>query len=82
MARTRLRIYYGPPEDDAALALASSQNVRETVSVPLREIFSALADAVHNEKTWLRDFEDEEVTISCDLYEVLLAYQHFQRPSA
>ena len=82
MARTRLRIYYGPPDDDAAASLNTARDVRETVSVPLREIFRTLADAVRNEKTWLRDFEDEEITISSDLYEVILAYQHFQRPSA
>ncbi len=28
------------------------------------------------------DFEDDEVSISTDLYEVILAYQHFRRPSA
>jgi hypothetical protein len=41
-----------------------------------------LADAVRNERTWLRDFADDEITISTDLYEVLLAYQHCRRPSA
>ena len=41
-----------------------------------------LADAVHGRRGWLRDFEDDEVTISTDLYEVLLAYQHYRRPSA
>ena len=25
---------------------------------------------------------DDDITISTDLYEVLLAYQHFRRPSA
>jgi hypothetical protein len=41
-----------------------------------------LADAVRSERTWLQDFENDEVTISTDLYEVILAYQHFRRPSA
>jgi hypothetical protein len=39
-------------------------------------------DAVHSGRTWLSDFEDDEVTLSTDLYEVILAYQHFRRPSA
>jgi hypothetical protein len=30
----------------------------------------------------LDDFRDDEITISSDLYEVILAYQHFRRPSA
>jgi len=45
-------------------------------------VFGWLMDAVHSGRTWLRDFEDDEVTISTDLYEVILAYQHFRRPSA
>ena len=39
-------------------------------------------DAVHSGRTWLNDFEDDEVTISTDLFEVILAYQHYRRPSA
>jgi hypothetical protein len=30
----------------------------------------------------LADFADDEITVSMDLYEVLLAYQHYRRPSA
>ena len=41
-----------------------------------------LADAVQSQRTWVRDFEDDEITIPMDLYEVLLAYQHFRNPSA
>ena len=41
-----------------------------------------LADAVRNQRTWLTDFDDDPVTISTDLYEVILAYQHYRRPSA
>jgi hypothetical protein len=52
------------------------------VTVPLGEIFPLLADAVRSERTWLRDFSDDEITISSDLYEVILAYQHYRRPSA
>jgi hypothetical protein len=53
-----------------------------TVSVPLGEILPMLADAVQSDRTWLRDFRHEEITISMDLYEVILAYQYYRRPSA
>jgi len=46
------------------------------------EILPLLVDAAQSRRTWLRDFADEEVSISMDLYEVLLAYQHYRRPSA
>ncbi len=80
MRTTALRVYYGP-SDDAAPATTPNP-ARETITVPLGEIAPLLADAVQSERTWLGDFADDEVTISTDLYEVILAYQHFRRPSA
>jgi len=61
--------------------LASDEPAEATVNVPLGEVLPLLADAVQSRRTWVKDFEDESITISEDLYEVLLAYQHF-RPSA
>ena len=80
MRTSPLRIYYGPPDDEAALNTANP--ARETISVPLGEVVPLLADAVQSQRTWLRDFEDDEITISMDLYEVIVAYQHYRRPSA
>ncbi len=80
MKASHLRVYYGPQEDAPATAQSTVQ--RETVTVPLMEVLPLLADAIQSERTWLRDFSDDEVTISMDLYEVLLAYQHYRRPSA
>jgi hypothetical protein len=77
MRSTHLRIYHGPQNSANATCPA-----RETVTVPLTEILPLLRDAVQSQRTWLRDFEDDEITISMDLYEVILAYQHYRRPSA
>jgi hypothetical protein len=81
MARNQLRVYYGPQNDSAAPITENSAR-RDMVTVPLGEIFPLLADAVRSERTWLRDFAEDEITISTDLYEVILAYQHYRRPSA
>ena len=81
MNSCHLRVYHGPTEDPAAAGPSSTQQNR-SVSVPLSEVLPLLADAFHSQRTWLRDFEDDELTISMDLYEVLLAYQHYRRPSA
>jgi len=59
-----------------------TQELPHRVRVPLNEILPLLVDAVQSKRTWLRDFADDEVTISTDLYEVILAYQHYRRPSA
>ena len=76
-----LRIYHGP-QGEIGGDTSQTEVARETVSVPLAEILPLLAEAVQSERMWLRDFDDDEVTVSMDLYEVILAYQHFRRPSA
>ena len=81
MARSQLRVYYGP-QTDACGQITETKQSKDSVTVPLGEIIPLLADAVRSERTWLRDFEDDEITISTDLYEVILAYQHYRRPSA
>jgi hypothetical protein len=80
MARSQLRVYYGP--DHATATRHRTRVAENTVRVPLGEVFPLLADAVENKRTWLRDFRDDEITISTDLYEVILAYQYCRRPSA
>lgn len=82
MSSSHLQVYYGPEGNSAALGVVESQSDRETVTIPLMEVMPLLVDAVQSERTWLRDFKDDELTISMDLYEVLLAYQHYRRPSA
>jgi hypothetical protein len=82
MSRSQLRIYTGPAEAPAAVKITQTDNTRETVTVPLADVLPLLADAVRSERTWLADFADDEITVSMDLYEVLLAYQHYRRPSA
>ena len=82
MNASHLRVYHGPNDGSSALAVEQEHAHRETVTVPLTDVLPLLADAVCSQRTWLRDFEDDEVTVSMDLYEVLLAYQHFRRPSA
>lgn len=78
--RSRLKIYRGPEEAVTATPLPAAEP--KTVTAPAGEVLPLLADAIANERTWLRDFEDDEITLSSDLYEVLLAYQFFRRPSA
>jgi hypothetical protein len=81
MARSQLRVYYGP-QSEACKAASQFSEAKDTVTVSLGEVLPLLADAVRNERTWLADFEDDPITISTDLYEVILAYQHYRRPSA
>ncbi len=80
MAMRKLRLYTEPDRDSVACATLP---VAETgVRVPLGEVLPLLADAVASDRTWLRDFADEEIAVSSDLYDVLQAYRHFRRPGA
>jgi hypothetical protein len=81
MAQPRLRIYYGPDDSTDAKSTVDTP-AQDRVTVPLGEVFGSLVDALRNGRTWLSDFENDEITISSDLYEVILAYQHYRRPSA
>jgi len=77
MARCHLRIFQVPDADYAATG-----HDRDTVNVPLGELLPLLIDAAQSKRTWLADFEHDNVTISADLYELILAYQHCRRPVA
>lgn len=71
--RPRLRLFDG--QDDSTM-VAEPQ-----VSVKFGEILTALYHAWRCNRTWLTDFEDDEIQVSSDLYEVISAYTHL-RPSA
>jgi len=75
MAYSRLRVYYGPRPAERGGAAP------QRVTVPLGDVLPILADAQRQERAWVQDFLDDEITISSDLYEVLLAYQHYRRPA-
>lgn len=81
MARSNLRIYRGPAEKPAPPRSASTKEPA-TVTVDLGEVLPLLADAVASQRTWLGDFANDQITISADLYEVLLAYQYYRHPAA
>jgi hypothetical protein len=78
----QLRIYRGPGEDTVDDRPAVSSINHSKVTVNVGEVLPLLADALASRRTWLRDFEQDDITISADLYEVLLAYRYFRRPSA
>ena len=82
MVRSHLRVYNGPEAEPTTTAASRPRMSRNEITVPLEEVLPLLADAILSQRTWLHDFEDDKITISTDLYEVLLAYRHYRRPSA
>lgn len=81
MPKSRLRLYCGPVEDASAIDLDETSSRSSEVRVPLGEILPVLVEAVRSGRVWVEDFADDEVAIPSDLYEVILAYQHYRRPA-
>ena len=82
MGYSHLRVYHGPEDHDSVTTGSPAAAAKPCVSLPAAEVLPLLADAVASQRAWLDDFADDEMTISADLYEVLMAYRHFRRPVA
>ena len=48
------------------------------VQVKLGEVLPALTDALLNQRAWVHDFEDDQIEVSKDLFEVIQAYQRMR----
>jgi hypothetical protein len=81
MVPTQLRIFNGPEEQEPQHSVNASATARPCVTLALSEVLPALADAVESGRGWVKDFSGDEITISADLYEVLMSYRYF-RPVA
>ncbi len=73
MGNLRMRVFYGPPAE-APVAPAD-----ERITVPLGDVCELLAEAYDSGRAWISDFADDEVTISSDLYDVLMAYRFYRK---
>ena len=76
MATARLRVFPHPEEEDA-------RDEVHAPGVPIRlvDLYPLLAQAYRDNFVWLRDFEDDQLLVSHDLYEVVRAFTNC-RPSA
>lgn len=75
MATARLRVF--PYHDDVKPEPAHAPTVR----IRLADLYPLLAQAYQDNYVWLRDFEDDEVLVSRDLFEVVRSFADC-RPSA
>ncbi len=75
MATARLRVFPQPENEPRTEAYAPS------IAIRLADLYPLLAQAYRDNSVWLRDFEDEELLVSRDLFEVVRAFSE-SRPSA
>lgn len=71
--RPRLRLFTGDE--------LSETGRPQQIAVRLGEVTQLLLEAAQSERNWLVDFEDDEVMISADLFEIIQAYREL-RPGA
>ena len=75
MTQPRLRVFFGQDDAHSEATSPVDVQVQNQVTVTLGDVLPLLLDALETRRVWLRDFEEDEITISSDLYEVLMAYQ-------
>ena len=69
--RRHLKLYTG---EETTTTVAEPE-----VTVSLGEIAEILADAVKTRRAWVRDFSDDRIQVSADLYDVLSTYWNMRR---
>jgi len=79
MARPQLRVYLGSDDSCEPAGSPPARLERADIAVALGDVLPLLADAVQTRRAWLQDFEQDTVTLSADLYEVLMAYQDLRQ---
>ena len=75
MATARLRVF-PPPEGEVR-----DDPPGPAVSIRLVDLYPLLAQAYRDNYVWLRDFEEDQLLVSSDLFEVVRAFADC-RPSA
>ena len=71
----RLRLYSPPPDE-------AMDRPEPDVRVPLGDLLPLVAMAQRMNFIWLKDFLDDEVVVSHDLYEVMQAFRSSKPTSA
>lgn len=80
--RSTLRVYSGPDTTESTSDAAYEAFSRPSIPMTVSELMNVLVDATLHRRAWVDDFKNDEIMVSPDLYEVILAYQHYHRPSA
>ena len=65
MNASHLRVYHGPQSDSIGIAdTPTDSSYQQNVTVPLMDVLPLLADAVGSQRTWLKDFDNDEISIA------------------
>lgn len=84
MTRPPLRLYVGPDQESQVLPTGKQTSVSTSGlqlqnRVKLGQMLEVLRHAVAHDRTWLKDFMNEEIAVSEDLYDVLTTYEQLAK---
>jgi hypothetical protein len=58
---------------------ASNRPSESLRAIPFGQLLPMIREAISQQSTWIGDFEDEEIRVSQDLYDVIEAFQSFHQ---
>ena len=59
-------------------AASSTESAADQVTVCWGDILPWLIDAIESKRSWVHDFDGDQVQISRDLHDVICAYRHYR----
>lgn len=73
------RVIKAQPKNKKPVSAKPSTNASDRVEIRLQDFASMMMDAAATDRAWVQDFQDDQMAIPRDLYEVMLAYQRMRR---
>lgn len=67
------------PKNKKANLAKQTADGSERVEIRLQDFAAMMMDAAATNRAWVQDFQDDQLAIPRDLYEVMLAYQQMRR---
>jgi hypothetical protein len=67
------------PKNKKPVSAKPTASAPERVEIRLQDFASMMMDAAMTDRAWVQDFQDDQIAIPLDLYEVMLAYQRMRR---
>ncbi|MCY2973386.1 MAG: hypothetical protein NTW52_01835 [Planctomycetota bacterium] len=73
------RVINAQPKNKKIVSAKPTAGASDRVEIRLQDFAAMMMDAAATDRAWVQDFQDDQMAIPRDLYEVMLAYQRMRR---
>ncbi len=73
------RVVKAQPQNKKLVPATPTEGPSDRVEIRLQDFAAMMMDAAATDRAWVQDFQDDQMAIPRDLYEVMLAYQRMRR---